>query len=103
MAKIEISRNTSHADLTRRALILETQGDFATPSRMSMSLADIKQYIQPPDQELAYAAAKDVIDARFTSIDALDELETLVLEFQNRQQDLVARVSVLLPVSISNT
>lgn len=60
-----------------------------------MSSSDIKKLLQPPNMTQSRAKAKDDTDSRFTSIEALDELETLVLEFQHRQQELAERVSIM--------
>lgn len=60
-----------------------------------MSSSDIKKLLQPPNINQSHARAKDDINSRFTSIEALDELETLVIEFQHRQQELTERVSIV--------
>ncbi|KAF8203135.1 TIP-1 family-domain-containing protein [Pholiota molesta] len=48
-----------------------------------MSSSHIKNLLQPPDLQSSHAKAKETINARFASIESLDDLQTLVLEFSN--------------------
>jgi hypothetical protein len=58
-----------------------------------MSSSHIKNLLQPPDLQSSHAKAKETINARFASIESLDDLQTLVLEFQQRHEELGGNVS----------
>lgn len=58
-----------------------------------MSSSHIKNLLQPSDLQISHAKAKETIDARFASIESLDSLELLVLEFQQRHEELERSVS----------
>lgn len=58
-----------------------------------MSSSHIKNLLQSPDLQSSHAKAKETINARFVSIESLESLETLVLEFQQRHEEIGGNVS----------
>lgn len=58
-----------------------------------MSAAKLKSLLAPPSVELSIERATASLDAHFTSIDDLDQLEHLAAEAEAKREDLNAQVS----------
>jgi len=57
-----------------------------------MSSSQLKVLLQPADIQESHNRARDSLNARFQSIDDLAELETTVLQFKERQDELKENV-----------
>ncbi|RXW23851.1 hypothetical protein EST38_g1999 [Candolleomyces aberdarensis] len=65
----------------------------STHTEIRMASPEIQDLLAPPSSESAVQKAVNLLDAKFTSLDQLDELETAVLQAQNRCNDLQEKLN----------
>ncbi|CAA7259953.1 unnamed protein product [Cyclocybe aegerita] len=58
-----------------------------------MSSAQIATLLKPPSSAESHTRAKDAINSRFHSVDDLHDLDSLVLQFQQRRDELASTLS----------
>ena len=63
-----------------------------TLTEIRMASSEIQDLLAPPSSESAVQKTVNLLDSRFTSLDQLDELESAVLQAQNRCDDLQEKV-----------
>ena len=78
--------------ITRLASNVTESWHGRTLTEIRMASSEMQGLLAPPSSESAVQKAVSLLDSQFTSLDQLDELESAVLQAQNRCNDLQEKV-----------